>query len=121
MKAATRVGLTFGLVVSLGVAAVAACSSGSLPAPTEDGGAQDSGSSGTSGSSGSSGTPGDSGTSGTPQRDASAARECSPECLRNTVCRAGDCTGPVTSDGCCNCLPGEVDEATCNVDASSHQ
>ena len=45
--------------------------------------------------------------------DADAGRECTPNCFREIVCRLGGCGGPVTSDGCCACLPGEIDDVAC--------
>lgn len=46
-------------------------------------------------------------------------RTCWQECFRNVRCRKGGCEGPVVSDGCCSCLPGEIDDYMCASDASA--
>ena len=39
------------------------------------------------------------------------------ECFADVQCRKGDCSGPLTSAGCCACAAGYVDNTTCRADA----
>lgn len=90
---------------ALGILGIAACGAGSTSSSSG-------GTSGTSGSSGTSGTSsGTSGTSGT----SGGTEDCREiACIRAIECRKADCTGPITSSGCCPCPPGYVDDLTCN-------
>ena len=49
--------------------------------------------------------------------DGDAGRVCTETCFRAITCRKGGCGGPITSVGCCSCLPDEVDDIVC-ADAS---
>jgi hypothetical protein len=78
---------------TLGVIALAACSSGSSrgnPDASVDAGASDA-----------------------PQDGAfDAGAGCPPECFRPINCRLS-CNGPIVSSGCCPCMPPAFDDICC--------
>ena len=41
------------------------------------------------------------------------------ECVRAVECRKADCSGPVTSSGCCPCPAGYVDDLMCAAEGGA--
>lgn len=41
------------------------------------------------------------------------------ECFRAVTCRKADCSGPVTSTGCCPCAAGSIDDLMCAAEGGS--